>query len=1503
MNTTSQGALHFGAGIDLTRWRRDMDTMRRDILGLSRDTQNQTRSMDSAFKSLSVGIASYFSISALRSFVTELVNVRGEFQKTEIAFSTMLKSEAKATELMGQMVDLAAKTPFSLQEVSSGAKQLLAFQIPANEVVDTLTRMGNIAAGLGVPLSRINLVYGQVKAKGKLMGDDLRQFTEAGIPMVAELATKFKKSTAEISAMVSAGKIGFKDVQDVLFGLTNQGGMFFNLMEKQSKSLSGQVSNLGDTWDQMLNKIGESQEGFLSDGIQGLTYLVEHYQDVGKAIATLVEIYGAYRAALIFTSALQTRMAAPAIIQGFGNLIKIIRGVTVAQTALNTASLANPYVLLATLIAGLVAVTYNYRQELGELLGIIEEQTAAQKVQEKVNAQYNETFGKGVVSTKSAIESLIYTIRSEYSTLQQREQAYNKLIALDSSFVGTLDNQFRATNRLGFAFENLVKNLQKYAMAQAEVAVRADAFKNFAETEMNLGINRVKMEDAEAQIKKLADQFNSGKITMEQYSDATKKIGWGKLKQENIELTKTYKEQRSEKQLISKLDERQIKDLQKGNNILKAQLAGGKVQGKTLTEAGKTALKKQLENNENILNLRFGIQPELKLEPQAVKGWAQQIQDQIDALEAEKPSASKARYFQIEEEVKRLNEMLNPKKVKVDNKQIAEFLPLGSIIELERRAQLINDAIKYAVDGQVKLRKLDKYGNDKDKKGNQYLTGEVISKDEAENRVKEINAMIKKMQKKSFDEELSEMERQWKIRYQLTKHYGEETAKAMFPDLKGDSYYSEMNNLFKNLDGKYKSGITLTDEELANWSKLKGILSSLNGTKDPFSQFTEDLDKDLGKFKTAGEKVDFLTEKLYKLTDQEISSGYKSEIFQQLNALKLEEQKQYQQLLDDHQNFNDRKINIERDTAIAIKKIREDQSLPEEKKKGLEDSIDKRSKEEISQLAVDELTKSQAWMALYGNIDELSAYQMDVLLKELEAKKGNLAKVLTPVDFSILLKNFRDVKVKIADENPFLGLFNSLTELFSSFGTQSEEAGQQAFDGFEKASEGIKGTLKAAKGIITSLAPAREYMSDAANDAIDTIDQVATMGIVMLQSIQGTVKAVKAALDKASWSNWITAIISIIYTVIKAIVSLFSWIAGNKTKKINREIKSWQAAIDGLKNSYEDLQRVIEKTAGEGQLKMQRSLIENLKEQQRILEEIRKAEQKKKKSDQDKISSYTNEIHQINVQIEQLVDDFKLSILTVDFKDFAQSLSDALVEAFGKGEDAALSFEKVADEVMKNAVVNALKIKFLQPVAEEFVDKLYTSMGFGGNGGNQAQKDTLATYKAAIAEIDNKLKTANSLVAVDLNGLKKYYQELINKLQAEIAAGAMSGTFDGLTPEEIELLTSDYKNDPRIKAFLEGIKNIEGLFNTTTEAAQGLKGDIKGITEKTAGALEAQFNAMRINVVAMFQLAKQNHTVQNTHTVLLSQIEINTRNLIGMRKDLAELNSKVKKNSGLAGIP
>ena len=1500
---TSQGALHFSAGIDRTQWNRDIEAMRRDIAGLSQTATNEARNMDSAFKNLSTGILGYFSIGAIRSFVMELVNVRGEFQKTEIAFSTMLGSGVKAAQLMDQMVVLAAKTPFSLQEVSSGAKQLLAFQIPANQVVDTLTRMGNIAAGLGVPLSRINLVYGQVKAKGKLMGDDLRQFTEAGIPMVAELAEKFGKTDAEITAMVSAGKIGFKDVKEVLFNLTNEGGMFYNLMEKQSASVTGQIANLGDAWDQMLNQMGQSNEGLIYDSIAGLATLVENYQEVIKVLQVLIITYGAYRAALIATAALQGRLVAPAVIQGLKNLISLIRGATVAQTALNAASLANPYVLLATAIAGIVAILITYRKEIKDLMTDYKGLEQQIKYNEKVQEKYSNTFSKGISENREKIVSLIAVINSENSKLEDRKKAYEKLIKIDDSFRGALDAQYRATFKLGDAFDYVIGKMQKFALVQAEMAVKQEYLRQNAEDEFNLNIAQVKFDEAQRVTKKYGDLLKQGKIDIKEYAAYVKP--YEDVAVNLIKAQKAVKESRKEADYSNKAEKQKLETLRKQETILNAQINGGKIQGKIISEATKAKLIRKLKDVQDEIKLRLGETfEEIEKDNPTALGYVEKIEAKIDELrEAYKKALTPEAARAINEEIAKWQaklDALNPKKDKKEN-QLAEIFPHDSIKDLEQKAQLINDALQTVENGVVRLRKLDKYGKDKDKKGNPYYTGETVSQEEAVRRLAEINARLaekrRDIEARSFEDEIREVKRQFEVRDRLLKSgYSKGIVDEMFPKVKDKTFIQYLNETGQALD-KIKNKRSAED-----LIKLQDILTDYTGE----ATFVDSVNKQIDELK-AKFKGDELIEKLERFRGANLEGttgddrNSKNILIKKAIDEELDRQKSaYRDLLEEHKSFGDRKIRIEKETAIAIKKINEDPSLNPDQKKGYLEKVDRKSKEEISQLAVDELTKSKAWMSLYGNIDDLTEYQMNVLLKELESRKSQLAKVLTPVDFSILLKNFREVKEKISEENPFLGLFNSLQELFSSFGSQSEEAGQQGYDAFDKASRGIKGTLKAAKGIIGALEPAREYMSDAANDAIDTIDKVATMGLGMMEAIDGTVKAVKTALDQASWSNWITAIISIIYTVIKAVVSLFSWIAGNKTKKINREIKSWQMAVDDLKNSYEDLQRVIEKTAGEAQLAMQRGLISNLKEQQRILEQMRAAESKKKKADQDKIATYTNQIREINNQIQQVVDDFKLSILSVDFKDFAQKLSDSLVEAFGKGEDAALSFEKVANDVMKNAVINALKIKFLQPVADEFVNKLYSSMGFGNDTKATEQKNALESYKKALAEVEEKLKGASILSQGPLKSLKKYYEEMIAKVNAEIAAGAMSGSFDGLSPEEIKILQDDYKNDPRIKGFLEGIKNINELFDTTIEGAQGLKGDIKGITEKTAGALEGQFNAVRINIVEIVKMMQGNQLVSKNQTLLLSQIEYNTRRLHSIDENIKELNVKTK--GKLAGI-
>lgn len=355
MNNT-QGALHFNATIDFQEVRRGVEQTRRHLLGLGKSVQDETQTMDASFRRLGASIRRYFTATALVGFAQRLIQVRGEFQKTEIAFGTMLQSKEQAKVLMEQLTDLAAKTPFGLNEVSEGAKRLLAFQVPANEVVETLRRMGDISAGLGVPMGQLIHVYGQVKAQGKLMTNDLYQFMNAGIPILSELVkVTGAKSEASVKKMVTEGKIGFKEIQQVIQNMTNQGGIFFNLMEKQSDSLSGKVANLGDAFDQMLNKIGENNEGLLSDGIQALTWMVDHYEDLSRVILSLVTAYGTYKAVLIAVNTAQNISILTQTISRVVQLSRAIHGATTAQTLFNLATRANPYVLAATAIAGVVS--------------------------------------------------------------------------------------------------------------------------------------------------------------------------------------------------------------------------------------------------------------------------------------------------------------------------------------------------------------------------------------------------------------------------------------------------------------------------------------------------------------------------------------------------------------------------------------------------------------------------------------------------------------------------------------------------------------------------------------------------------------------------------------------------------------------------------------------------------------------------------------------------------------------------------------------------------------------------------------------------------------------------------------------------------------------------------------------------------------------------------------------------------------------------------------------
>ena len=331
------GGLGFRATLDIDDFNVSAQAMERRIKDFSNTAIDEVGSVEDSFRLMAERAGQYISYylvgQGMKSLLSSIVMTRGQFQQLEIAFETMLGSGSKAQELMGQMIDTAAKTPFDLMGVAEGAKQLMAYGVSADKVNDTLVRLGNIASGLSIPLNDIVYLYGTTMVQGRLYAQDVRQFTGRGIPLVKELAEKYGVTADKINEMVSAGKIGFSEVEEVLNKMTNAGGQFYNLMEKQSASLTGQIANLEDAWDTVLNDFGKAGEDIFSAGISGATYFVEHMDDVLRILKSITIAYGSYKAAMILTSVAMKGHTGVAVLDNTARSAKLV--LMKAEAALN----------------------------------------------------------------------------------------------------------------------------------------------------------------------------------------------------------------------------------------------------------------------------------------------------------------------------------------------------------------------------------------------------------------------------------------------------------------------------------------------------------------------------------------------------------------------------------------------------------------------------------------------------------------------------------------------------------------------------------------------------------------------------------------------------------------------------------------------------------------------------------------------------------------------------------------------------------------------------------------------------------------------------------------------------------------------------------------------------------------------------------------------------------------------------------------------------------------
>lgn len=1607
----TQGALHFDALLSVNNFDQGITRIKNGIREASGLAVKEAQVMDSAFKNLGTAIGGYLSAQGIMSFTKELINVRGEFQKTEIAFTTMLGSADKAKQLMSQMVKLAAETPFGLQDVSQGAKQLLAFQVPAKEVVDTLTRLGNIAAGVSVPIDRIVGAFGKVKATGTLQGDEMNIFMEAGIPIMSELAKVTGHADDEIKKLVSQGKIGFNDVKNALFGLTNEGGMFFNLMEKQSASLSGKVANLGDAWDQMLNKIGEGNEGFLYGSIEQLTMLVERYDAVIDAVQTIVLSYGAYKAAIIVTAAAQSManktLATEIGLLSFSQRMKLGRAIvtqrqtaaTLAEAQAEKASLTTKYATLQAEISSLavkkqkaVALAMEKAQALGnaqvqlslaraELAAVTSNGTAREVLIATKNVEKAQNAVIAAQEDAEITRKASLTAGAKFYNAQKEIQVVATNLNIASTNVETAaevaNSAAKTANAIATQRLTIAQTLQTVAMtaaARAAAFLNATLFANpyalatalivalaFAVYKYNTALtvaeeSQKRMNDdaktqiagiteQEARIKALIKVLGDEKVAEDKKASALKQLHTlsnGRLDQLDAEAVKTGKSTEMIKKYIEMLKleaeakryvnelgrlDSDIEDLKNNKKNFgfgdwwdditdfdsSFQWSLGKRKEERVDrivkdkEAEKKLLQTKLDNlakkgvniseteiNETKSPKKIGILERLNEELKAAN----------EAIQKAGSDSEIAKWIKVRDKIQAKIDSYGVKKKKPkEERQLAEIFPFGTPKQIQQQIQLLQEAMDLVDKGMVKIRKLDKYGNDKDKKGNPYFTGEIISLEEAGKRREKLEEQYNALAYKNFQERSNEAERQWNNYYKMVEFYGKESADAQYKNMFGgvQSYFEYLTKQQLALWDKRDKGI-LSEQEKKDIIFIEEKLRDLSGEETPLENFKKSVQDSLKSMPSLVDQIDYINNAIEKnrTSSQSNSPDFfgKNKFLEEQKRNVLQQQKDtYETFVQEQQKFEDKKLSIQQKYENIRKQLGENSTKYTEKQ--LLDLLDKSYKaesKEVANAALENLQKNELWVKAFEDLGKVGPKTLLRLKKSLQ----DIIETNKNLSFSDL-KVLQDQIIKIDEvtkkRNPFeaIGIAvekyskkrQELTKIEKESGKSSDQYKEKLEETkitfaelIETSGVAVIGSLQFA----SSLGDAFGILSEEAQKTLQDIEQLA----------EGVTNTVTGYIKK-DYGQMLSGIIQMV---------------GSLTKMLNGDddrdfmIRSWARSINDLKSAYEQLNREIAKTAGNAQFDKQRELIKNLEEQKAAVQRQLALEQDKKKPDADKKNEYKNQIADINGQIEDLIDGITEKIAGTNFKDLASQLADALTQAFEKGEDAALSYEKIVSDVMRKSVQEALKVSILEPATKNIVDSIVSSLGYGSANSALAEKQILDAHKLLKSYEDEQLDVLYkdgqySYRFKELDQLIKDLKTKIDILKTKSNTSQLDGAFDGLTNEEREYVKS--QGESAMKQYMEALKQYQDLFAQSAENAQGIKGDIKGVTEKTAGALEGQINAARIMIAQMLKIHQTNQELFKSQLNVLSQIEANTRHLIQMRKDLAEMNSKIK--PGLAGIP
>lgn len=1439
----AEGSLKFVATVDNKQVLVSLEQMRGEFMRMSQSAQQSGAQMDATFNNLKSTIAGVAggiaSVTMLKELSKQIANVRGEFQQLEVAFTTMLGSADKANQLMQQLTKTAATTPFDLKSVAGGAKQLLAYGMEADKVNDTLIKLGDIAAGVSIPLGDLVYLYGTTMVQGRLYTQDLNQFVGRGIPLLEELAKQFDVAQSDVKKLVEEGKVGFPHIQKAIENMTSAGSKFGGLMEAQSKTIKGQISNIEDSIDMMFNEIGQKSEGIINAAFKGVSGIIENYEAIGKAVLALAGTYGTYKAALIIVTAIekahlnmlhaaiaQKKLAAAANITLSNSdamaaakkamLTRYIKANTAAVLKNIAAWAAHPAVWVTAAIVGLVAGTIAMTRALD----------AEAKAQERLNTAKRAQQGL-IDEVKSKTEQAISTIQSETATEYEKAQAYETL----------------KTNLPGLT--------EQYSLAEIAAMDFTTAIKEQAEAleELRFEQKRQEIENYKKEVKRLEGQQKP----VEQWVDTGRIDAMGQpvfeyqavvndtelkatqqalaaAEQEYAQMVKDREEAKKKQTTTTKkLTKEEIDLLEKEQEALRKV----KQEEESLLNNSKTAREKRLLQLKQELE---NINAEEKAYNKENKGGSATSRAMFNT----KRSNAQLKFdLDIENMDKQFEDWLRD--FTAGTEQIKVDMELGKIEEAIDLAQTYNEKVakqNELFERQIQLKREANNTERDETLRSQY--GDKVASDFSAFRASGNNeAILSAYNNASVAEKQSILENTG-----LNKELLET--------------YAEMEQIYQQYELRMTATIQAATQE-HNADMLQQDIEDYAAYCDAILQAARERTEELAAIENGSSsrsKSDVEADYTKKITKAGKEHG--------IDATEKEAAGIIGRLVNNLATVTNDQIDIAAQQFFDALKEQEEMLASAKSM-----TADERTQEaatvegELEQLRLQEqIATGQQKIDIATQIADKE--QMLVYLKmsetELEGQSVKLLQTRNQMEGAVAQAKQKNANVSIAQmqkERQSIQLVNTSLALVSDTAKQVANT----FGGV------LSEKSKKALGVVSELA-------DFGITAVQSIESVVS-GVST--SMTGTTAAAVASMSALEKASFILTIISLAVQLIMMIVKIATQFTQNA--KVNEELDQMAANIERMKELQRDLDFQLRNSKGaeyfRDAAKAAKELTKQIEENRRAYEKSLAEEQRlaqKYGEDSDKTAEqhqrtqefkegWQDAITEQEERFQELVD----MIMTTDLSGWAESLADGAIEA---ALDGSKSFKEVWDEALeqweRDMYKAQLKLAYENMFKETFARFSARAQQIAEAGGTMSEAE-IAQW---MAEMDSKQAEAEKLAEM--------YRQIMEQRGLTTDGGDVEGSSKG-----VDKITQDQADE----------------LNARTTAIQMQNADIATAAQSMQITLEGMAEDNRLQLASIVNMASNIDISVTVQQGILDQTQIIAETLAGMKEDTARLKA-IEQNTG-----